>query len=146
MSETRQEPASPKPVAVRDEDSAGFFDGAGQGILMLQHCSRCGAYSFTEGHHCPQCLTPVEWVKASGRGRIYSWTLNYQRLHPAYDADLPNLFGWVELEEGPMIITKLVDLEQDDLRPGMPVSVCFMADPGGESVPVFGPVLAGGGE
>jgi len=57
---------------------------------------------------------------------------------------VPNLFGWVELEEGPMIITRLVDLKQEDLSLGLPVSVRFIADPGGESVPVFGP--AGGGE
>src|SRR2546427_871464 len=53
-----------------------FFDAATQGTLMLKKCGACG-----QAHHYPRAICPfcaserTEWITASGRGTIYSYSV-----------------------------------------------------------------------
>lgn len=128
-----------KSPIVRDAGTSGFFDGAAEGKLMLQYCDTCGKYSLTGGLYCPHCLAKVEWKTASGRGTIHTWSINYQVHNPAFAAEVPYLFAAVDLEEGPQMITRLVDIKPEELRVDLPVSVRFISNDGEETIPAFGP-------
>ena len=49
----------------------------------------------------------TEWVAASGRGRVYSYTVNH-RGEGAYRNSVPFVLAYVELDEGPRIMTNIV--------------------------------------
>jgi len=66
-----------------------------------------------------------EWVAASGRGTVYSWIVVHQRYNRAFEEDLPYNVTIVELDEGPRMVTSLVDVENQDIKAGTPVEVVF---------------------
>lgn len=128
-----------KPAVVRDSGTEEFFDGAAEGKLMLQYCSSCKRYSLTGGMYCPHCLAVVEWQKASGRGAVHTWAVNHQVHNQAFAEEVPYLFAAIDLQEGPQIIARLMDIKIDELHIGLPVRVRFIRHESGESIPVFGP-------
>ena len=72
------------------------------------------------------CLSSeVEWVRASGRGTVYSFTVTHQNQAPGFREELPYVLAIVELEEGPRIMTNVVGVAPDAVRIGMPVEVVF---------------------
>ena len=138
MSETKVKIS--KPAAYRDVGTTDFFVGALEGQLKLQHCKTCAKHSLTGACYCPHCLSPVQWMPASGRGTLYTWTHNHQVVHPAFAEETPYLSGIVELEEGPLLLARLIDLNLKELRIGLPVRVRFINPDEGDAIPAFGPV------
>lgn len=76
--------------------------------------------------------------KASGRGFLYSYVIN-QRPHPAFDG--PYSIAIVELEEGPRMMTNVVNVDQtpEALQLDMPLEVTFEALNEDISLPYFQP-------
>jgi uncharacterized OB-fold protein len=111
-----------------------FFDAAAQGRLSIKKCSACG-----QPHHYPRALCPfcgserTEWVPASGRGTIYSYSV--MRRVPT-----PYAIAYVTLDEGVTMMTNIVDCDLDTLRIGQQVQVTFKPTDGGPPVPMFTPV------
>ncbi|MBI4338262.1 MAG: OB-fold domain-containing protein [Chloroflexi bacterium] len=115
----------PKPLPEVTEDSRPFWEGCQRHELLLQQCSRCG-YRRYASPLCPQCWSPEhQWVKACGRGVVYTWIVVHQRYHRAFEKDLPYNVTIVELEEGPRLMTNLVGIRNEDIRPGLPVEVAW---------------------
>ena len=101
-----------------------FWEATKQGRLVLQRCSRCGEYVWTPQPVCRTCLTEtLEWTPVSGRGSIYSFVVIERAATPAFNA--PYAIVVVELEEGPRMLSDLVDVNVEDVRIGMPVEVAF---------------------
>ena len=116
------------PVPVADEESRPFYEGAKEGKLMLVRCSSCGRHRLPGRERCDACWsTASAWAQASGRGKLYSWGIMHQQYHPAFAEVIPYNFAFVELEEGPRLITNIVDCENEDLRVDMPVEAVFDA-------------------
>src|SRR5881397_69448 len=96
-----------------------FFDAAAQGTLMLKKCAACG-----QAHHYPRAICPfcasdrTEWITASGRGTIYSYSV--MRRVP-----VPYAIAYVTLEEGVTMMTNIVDCNLDAIRIGQRVKVVF---------------------
>lgn len=139
MSEGTKKDSISKPPVIRDEGTALFFDGAAQGKLMLQYCKNCGEYSLSGGKYCPCCLGPVEWVEADGCGTLFSWAVVHQLFHPAFAQDIPYVVAAVELHEGPVIYSRLLDVQADALRLGLPVRAAFLSEEDSEPLLVFRP-------
>jgi len=71
-----------------------FFDAAAQGTLMLKKCAACSQSHFYPRAICPYCSSDrTEWITASGRGTIYSYSV--MRRVP-----VPYAIAYVTLEEG----------------------------------------------
>ena len=127
-------PSRTIPAPQPTQDTQPFWDAAGQGRLLVKRCAACG-----ERHHYPRPLCPfcfsdrTEWVPASGRGTIYSYSV--MRRVPA-----PYAIAYVTLEEGVTMMTNIVDCDLDALRIGQPVKVVFKPTDGGPPVPMFTPV------
>lgn len=93
-----------------------FWDGAKRHELLVPQCSNCGQHFFYAREVCPNCLSPKwEWTKASGRGRLYSWTTVYQPGNPAFAGDAPYVYALIQLEEGPRIVGNLIGVMADEI-------------------------------
>lgn len=145
MSKTAAEPAPSKPAPDKPAPSPTpetqpFWDGCAAGELRLQRCKPCDAAYFPPRPFCPRCGSDaVEWVRASGRARLYSYVINH-RPAPGFADDGPHAIAVVELEEGPRMMTNLVGVPNtpEDLVLDMPLRVTFERR-GEVSVPLFQP-------
>ena len=114
-----------KPTPEINDENRAFWEGCRQGELRVQKCSNCGHIRHLSPA-CPQCLKAEhEWVAASGRGTVYSWIVVHQRYNRAFEEDLPYNVTIVELDEGPRMVTSLVDVENQEIKAGTPVEVVF---------------------
>jgi uncharacterized protein len=115
-----------KPVPTIDPESAPYWEGAKAGRLMIQHCKATDQYFLYS-----RILTPgvddarVEWVQASGRGTIYSYTVARRPAGAAFKDDVPYVVASVELDEGARIMSNVVTDDPDAVRIGMRVEAVF---------------------
>lgn len=87
-----------------------FWDGTRAGVLRLQRCRACAKVYFPPRPFCPACASrDVEVFAASGRATLYSYVISHR---PAPGFEAPYAIAVVELEEGPRMMTNLVDVEQ----------------------------------
>ena len=115
-----------KPIPVADEASQRFFDGANEDKLMLVKCSQCGTHRLPGRERCLDCWsTESEWAEASGNGKLYTYGIMHQKYHPAFADETTYNYSIVELDEGPRLVTNIVDCEQDDMKTDMPVEAVF---------------------
>ncbi len=71
----------------------------------------------------------TDWIEASGNGHIYSWSVQ-RRPEPAF------AIAFVTLEEGPTILTNIVDSDFETLKIDQPVKLRFETRED-QPVPVF---------
>ncbi|MBI4321202.1 MAG: OB-fold domain-containing protein [Chloroflexi bacterium] len=116
-----------KPLPAPDAISAPYWEACLRHELVLQRCAECGAFRFPPASICARCRSPLsEWVRASGRGKVYSWIVV---VHPVpkdvYAADVPYVVALVEMEEGVRMPTNIVGCDPGEIRADMPVEVVF---------------------
>jgi uncharacterized OB-fold protein len=122
----------PKP----DDVTQPFWDGIAAGRLRLQRCRDCGRHVFYPRAVCPHCTTgELEWVDATGRGSVYSFTVVH-RAPPGFADDAPYAVALVDLEEGVRLMTRLVDAAPDEVEVGLAVEVTIQGEP---ALPYFRP-------
>jgi uncharacterized OB-fold protein len=116
-----------KPIPDIEEPlAAPFWEGCRAGELRLQQCAQCGAYHLPPRPMCGECRsTDLRWVAASGRGRLWSWTVIHPPVLPAFAKDVPYNVAVVQLEEGLRVVSNVVGAGADDLRADAPVQVIF---------------------
>jgi uncharacterized OB-fold protein len=121
-----EQPKYVKPLPRIDEESKGFWEACQRHELYLQHCRDCDTLRYYPRALCPRCLSDqVEWVRASGRGTVYAFTVTHQNQAPGFRDALPYVLAYVELDEGVRMLTNIVGCAPDDVRIGMPVEVVF---------------------
>ena len=105
----RREPSTPaSPTHPRD---AALLGRHPSGELRLQRCRACSRTYFPPQPFCPACASAdIEIVRASGRGSLYSYVITH-RAAPGFEA--PYVIAEVELEEGPGLLSNLVDVAPD---------------------------------
>jgi uncharacterized OB-fold protein len=138
----RRGKAVPEPTPV----SRPYWDAARRGELMIQRCEACSSYVFYPRVHCPSCGAPdPAWQRVSGRATLYSYVINHLPA-PGFEGDVPYVIAVVELEEGPHMLTNLVDVAPDPavLELDMPLTVVF-TERDGTVLPMFRPATAGTG-
>jgi uncharacterized protein len=110
----------PRPSAL----SHPFWQAAREKRLVMQRCEDCGAYRWTPQILCIRCHSErYSWTQVSGRGIVYSFTTVHRAPSAAFPT--PYVIAVVRLEEGPLMLTNLVNCEPTDLRIDMPVDVVF---------------------
>lgn len=112
----------PKPF----EEALPFWDALKHGELRLQKCARCAEFSHPPKAMCSNCHSfDLEWSLASGRGTVYSYIVTRQPIHPALVGYTPFATVQVQLEEGPIVISNIIDVQPDDIRIGLAVTAVF---------------------
>jgi len=130
-----------KPLPRPNKLSRPYWEGAKAHELRVVRCTVCGHKFLPAADRCPKCLSKdLEWIKASGRGKVWSWVVFHQRYFAAFEDDLPYNVAYVELEEGPRLMTNLVDCDPSLIRCDMPVEVVFDDVTPEITLPKFRPV------
>lgn len=115
-----------KPLPRVTPDNRSFWEAARRHELRLQRCGECGQLWYPPGPVCPECLSErFEWARVSGRGTISSFAVFHKAYFPAFAEEIPYAVVQVELEEGPRLLSNLVDVPPGEIRVGMPVEVVF---------------------
>ena len=111
-----------------------YWAAAKDGQLLIKTCNACGEAHYYPREICPHCgSTDTEWREASGKGTIYSYSVSRR-------AAVPYAIAYVTLDEGPTMMTNIVDCDFDALAIGQRVAVTFAACEDGDSkVPMFRP-------
>ena len=121
----------PKPAA--SWETRAYWEGCGRHELVLQRCRQCQTVQHRPRAVCAGCLgNDIEHFVASGRGSVYTYTVTHQNGVPPFRDALPYVLAYVDLEEGPRLMTNIVDCEPDQVAIGMPVVVDFQDVEGGE--------------
>jgi uncharacterized OB-fold protein len=111
--------------------SKPYWDGLQSGRLRFQRCSACGHAWLPARADCPECWTAQwQWTDASGRGRVVSWVVYHHAYHPEFKDRVPYNVTLVELDEGPRLITNVVNLGNRKLAIEMPVKLCIESEHG----------------
>jgi uncharacterized OB-fold protein len=131
-------PATPRPQPVPTPETTHFWAGTALGELRLQRCGACGSTYFPPQPYCPRCSSDdIEVVRSSGRGALYSYVISHLAA-PGFDP--PYVIGVVELEEGPRLLTNIIEVEPDpdQLPLDLPVEVVYQTV-GAVALTVFRP-------
>jgi uncharacterized OB-fold protein len=124
-----------RPAPAITERTEAFWTGGAVGELRIQRCQTCGWWLHPPRPMCPKCQgRELEPEVASGRGIVWSFTINRYQWAP--NLEPPYVLAEVELEEqlGLRLLTAIVDC--DHVTIGMPVHARFEAA-GDAWVPVF---------
>jgi uncharacterized OB-fold protein len=120
-------------------ETAHFWEGTRAGELRLQKCAACSHVYFPPRPFCPQCASAnVGILRASGRATLHSYVIHHR---PVPGFTPPYSIAVVQLEEGPRMMTNIVEIEQtpERLLLDMPLEVVFQRMTDEISLPLFRP-------
>ncbi len=110
-----------------------FWAATAQGQLLIGRCNACEQVHYYPRSLCPNCFSgDVDWVPASGKGTIYSYSVMRR-------APVPYAIAYVTLAEGVTVLTNLVGCDFETLAIGQPVTLTFGDTEGGKALPLFKP-------
>ena len=117
--------ALPAPAPVVNPETKPFWDGTAHALLLLPRCQNCQSINWYPKVFCPECgRFGVEWIEAAGTGTVYTFTIVRRGMGSYADAG-PYTLAYVELDEGPRILTNVVDADLEKLAIGDRVTVVF---------------------
>ena len=124
--EALRETLSARALPAPDNAALHYWQSAADGKLVLQRCVDCGEFQFYPRALCAACAGETEWVDASGRGTLYTFTVIRQNRSEAFVRLSPYAVGIVELEEGVRMMSNIVECELDRLEVGMALEVLLL--------------------
>jgi uncharacterized protein len=106
-----------------------FWTGASEGRLVLPRCDACAHHIWYPRTWCPVCGgDAVTWVELSGRGTVYAHTILHRAMGAWADA-APFVVAYVELSEGPRLLTNIVTDDPSSVAIGDAVTAVFVPLP-----------------
>ena len=103
-----------------------YWSAAAQGRLVLPVCDACGHHIWYPRSWCPVCGSEsVTWTELSGRGTVYACTTLRKAAGPWQDA-VPYVVAYVELAEGPRLLTNVVTDDPASVRIDAAVTATFV--------------------
>src|SRR5450432_2236450 len=135
MSETGEKKA---PAARRvfpptvNEETEKFWKAAEDGKLLYGFCLACNEPHYFPRTFCPFCFSErVEWREASGKATVYSYSTMFRTPTDPYT------IAYVELAEGPRILTNIVDCDYKKIKVDAAAKLVWKPSEGGAPVPFF---------
>lgn len=94
--------------------------------LLGSKCGTCDTTFFPTTKVCSKCrrkgkILPIEF---SGKGRVFSYTVIYAA-PKMFEQYTPAIVALVQLDEGPKVLSQIVDCELNEVKIGMEVEACF---------------------
>jgi uncharacterized OB-fold protein len=118
---------------VGNPETKAFWDAAKESRFLIGRCTACGEAHYHPRSLCPFCFGAATMEESSGEGIIYTVSVTYR------GAPQPYAIGYVELKEGPRILTNFTDCDFETLAIGQPVTLRWTATEGETPVPMFAP-------
>ena len=118
--------SKPLPRPISPELTRPFWEAAKRHELVMPRCTTCDHLFFYPRSECPRCLSNhLEWVRVSGRGRLHTYTIVYQPANAAFRDDTPYIYAVVQLDEGPRMVSNVVQCDLDVVKVDMPLEAIF---------------------
>ena len=114
--------------SLKELDTQPFWGATKDKALRYQKCDTCGTVVWHPRAHCTGCTSgTLNWHTASGNGTLYSYSVVRQSYHPFFRTLVPYAIAWVDLDEGPRVLTNIVGVEDPttDLACGQPVTITW---------------------
>jgi uncharacterized OB-fold protein len=130
-----------KPLPTVSGETRPFWDACRRGELLIQRCPSCDRYQFYPRGICANCwASDIEWVKSSGKGTVWAFTVTRQNRTRGFAEEVPYVVALVELDEGVKMFTNIVGCDPGEVKTGMPVEVTFVRATDQISIPYFRPI------
>jgi len=104
-----------------------FFTALANGEFQLLRCAECGEWywpvAYCRNHNNLPFLGNMQWERASGKGSVFTYNVQHIAFDSAFKGQLPLVYALVELDEGPLFASNVVDCPPDDVSVGMAVEV-----------------------
>jgi len=124
------------PAPTPTPETEPFWQAAREGRFLIRVCRTCERAHWYPRALCPFCFSEnTEWREASGRGSIYTFSIMRR-------AKEPYAIAYVKLDEGPTMMTNIVDCDFENIAIDQQVELVFRETEDGPPVPVFRPVQA----
>jgi uncharacterized OB-fold protein len=115
----------PNPAPMVTSTTAAFWQATSEGRFVLQRCESCDIVVWFPRKHCPECWSEtLTNFDASGGGTVYSFTI-IRKVANDYKQATPFVVAYVELDEGPRVMTNIVGCDVESVQIGMPVTMEF---------------------
>lgn len=130
-------------LPVIEDDTRPFWEAARDRRFILRSCRSCGVAHYYPRPFCPECWSDdVDWVEASGRATLYTWSTIYRNDLPPFNEQVPYVAAVVKLEEGPRMMTRLVGCTGEEATVGMALEADFEPVDDEVTIVVFRPADA----
>ncbi len=115
-----------RPLPLATPLTAPYWQGLREGRIRLQRCRNCDGWVFYPRNRCNHCLSAaLEWRDVDGTATLYTFTIARQATAPHFVDDVPQRLAVVELTEGVRLTSTLVNVDDADIRIGMPLRPVF---------------------
>lgn len=132
---------SKKPMPEVNPWTMPFWDAARENTLKIQKCPDCGSFVFYPRIVCPYCFgESLEWVQATGKGTVYSYTIVENNAPSFFQEDMPYVVAIIRLAEGVQMMSNIVECDPYSVHCDMPVEVVFEKADETFTLPKFRPV------
>ena len=109
-----------------DHLNGQFWKHCEEGKLCFQRCLDCDTWRHMPRYMCAKCGSDQwEWKESSGKGRIFSWIITHQAMHPKFRDETPYAALVVEMDEGVRFVSRPLGIANEELAIDMPVQVIF---------------------
>lgn len=116
-----------------------FWSALAQQRLVLPRCNSCSGVVWYPRAHCPLCYsTHLTWETMSGEGTVYSYSI-VAKGNGRWKESGPYVVAYVQLAEGPRVLTNIVGISPEEVVIDMKVFAVFDADDTGRVLLRFSP-------
>ena len=130
----------PRPLPAPNALTEPYWQAAHQRELKLPRCESCTKFHFYPRSACPHCgSTALAWQAVSGKGEVYSYTIVHRAPSKGFAEQVPYVVAVVALDEGPHLMTRLIQVQAEAVYIGLRVQVEFEKQDDETTLPVFCP-------
>ena len=130
-----------KPLPTIEPETEEFWKAAKRHELFLQRCNACEEVIHFPRVMCYRCLSEdLGWIKSTGLGSVYSFTIIHQVAHLGFESEVPYVYAIIDLDDGARMISNVVNIDPSAVEVGMRVQVTFDDVTSEISIPKFEPI------
>ena len=105
------DPTRPLPKT-NELDTKEFWEGTKEKEFRYQQCDSCDTIVFYPRRHCTGCTSgTLQWKVSVGKGTVYTYSVVRQSYHPFFRNMVPYTVAWIDMDEGPRILSNVVGVD-----------------------------------
>jgi uncharacterized OB-fold protein len=123
----------------RTAENSRLWDSCTEHAMELQRCAACERFWYYPSPICPHCSSlEYSWQPIAGTGVVHSFTWVH-RPAPGFEDLVPYAYALVELAEGPIVATNIVNVDERELAIDLPVQIHYLDVTDDVTLPLFEP-------
>ncbi|MEN9775593.1 MAG: hypothetical protein RL322_2663, partial [Pseudomonadota bacterium] len=101
----------------------------------------CGVFRYPASPVCAECDSDQSsWTETVGLGTVLSWVVFHKSYFASFNDDVPYNVALIKVDEGPVLCTNIVGIDNDMISAGLRVKVVFDDVNQEFSIPRFAPL------